>query len=258
MQAIVLAGQENVALKSVSDCTYEGEVLVAGRPMLHWVVNALLAATSIERVIVVGPAAIIPEHPKVVSAEVGDTMWDSLDSGLGYLREDVDRVLIVTGDIPLISGPMIDAFVASAPMDADLVYPVVTKVRTLEKYPDTKRTYVRLAQGMVVTGGNLALANPRTLPQIEARAKLLISHRKSPWRLAQDLGLMLLLRFVTGRLTIVEAERRVSAIFGIKGRVLECPYPEIGVDVDKPSDLILVEKVLGTPGRSSTESRAGG
>ena len=45
-------------------------------------------------------------------------------------------------------------------------------------------------------------------------------------------------------LTLKEAEAKLSNIFGIKGAVIISPYPEVGIDVDKPGDLLLVREKL--------------
>lgn len=241
MQAIVLAGQQNVAFQSVSACQYEAEVPIAGRPMVEWVILALKEAERVDQVILVGPRR--SRSDGVIVTEAGKTLWESLASGLRQVSPSATQVLLVTADIPLITGAIIDEFIEHCPLDADLVYPVVEKERTLSRFPETMRTYVRLA-GMTVTGGNMVVANPKVLPKVEERAKVLIAHRKSPLRLARDVGLILLLKLMTGRLSLSDAERRVSQVFGITGRVLECPHPEVGVDVDKIGDFTMAERVL--------------
>jgi GTP:adenosylcobinamide-phosphate guanylyltransferase len=255
MQAIVLAGQENVALASVSTVRYEAEVLIGGRPMGEWVISALKDAQSISEVVLVGPPSLQSEG--VLAVAPGSSLWESLNAGLSRLTNPSERVLIVTGDIPLITGMMVDDFVQASPVDADLVYPVISKINTLAKFPETKRTYVKL-MGITVTGGNMVVANPLILPKVEERAKVLISHRKAPLRLARDVGILLLLRLLTGRLSLAEAERRVSQVFGVKGRVMECPYPEVGVDVDKVSDWSMVERVFTQSRSSAIEIGSGG
>ncbi len=255
MQAIVLAGQENMALAEISSCRYEAEVPIAGRPMVAWVIQALKEAKTITGVIVVAPAGL--GFDDVTTVDPGASLWESLNRGLAHLMEPTSRVLIVTGDIPLITGQMVDDFVQSAPPDADLAYPVISKTATLTRFPDTKRTYVRLRE-MTVTGGNMVVANPEILAQVEERAKVLISHRKSPLLLARDVGIMLLFRLLTGRLSLREAERRVSQVFGIQGRVIVCPHPEVGVDVDKVSDWHMVEAVMARLKDEVVESQSGG
>jgi 2-phospho-L-lactate guanylyltransferase (CobY/MobA/RfbA family) len=39
-------------------------------------------------------------------------------------------------------------------------------------------------------------------------------------------------------------EQKVSDMLDLKGAVVVAPWPEVGVDVDKPSDLELVRSIL--------------
>jgi hypothetical protein len=41
------------------------------------------------------------------------------------------------------------------------------------------------------------------------------------------------------------AERRVSELVGVRGRAVISDYPEIGVDMDKASDLELIQELSG-------------
>jgi hypothetical protein len=45
-------------------------------------------------------------------------------------------------------------------------------------------------------------------------------------------------------LEVTEIEARVEEILGMKGAGILSLYPEIGVDVDKPSDLALARALL--------------
>ena len=45
-------------------------------------------------------------------------------------------------------------------------------------------------------------------------------------------------------MSIGDAEARVSELLNIQAKSMEVVHPEIGVDVDKPSDLELARKIL--------------
>jgi hypothetical protein len=55
---------------------------------------------------------------------------------------------------------------------------------------------------------------------------------------------MFLLRLLVGRLSVADAAARGGAILGCRVAVYASPHPEIGFDVDKPSDLELAERLL--------------
>ena len=43
---------------------------------------------------------------------------------------------------------------------------------------------------------------------------------------------------------MAEIEERVRLILGFRGVAVVSPYPEVGIDVDKPQDLALVEETF--------------
>ncbi len=243
MRSIVLAGQENRgALLHASKERYEAEIRVAGRPMVDYVLDALWGAQGIDEIVLVAPDSI--RRPKTIGARVEGDIIANLVSGIEALPSLSNLVLVVTSDVPLLTPGMIDQFLDQAPVGVDVVYPIIDKALTQNKFPDTQRTYVKLRDGSF-TGGNIFLINPAKFLEIQNDIKVLLDHRKSPIRLARDIGIMTLIRLIMGSLTISAAERRVGALLNIQGRALIFPYPEVGVDVDKPQDLDLVESVLG-------------
>lgn len=243
MFAIVLAGQPNQGLlRTESDVAFEAEIPLLGRPMLDYIVEALQGARSIEGVIIVGPEAARRPGAEWVK-ERGD-MFVNIMAGLEPLHPDADHVLYVTADIPLVTSTMIDEFITRASSDRDVVYPIIPREVAETRFPGTKRTYVRLREGSF-TGGNLFVVRPQVMSQLKSRAEVLLAHRKTPLKLARDVGLGLLMKFALGRLSIDDAERRVGRLLGITGQAVIFPYAEAGVDIDKPEDLVLMRRVLG-------------
>ncbi|MBX5467079.1 MAG: NTP transferase domain-containing protein [Firmicutes bacterium] len=241
MQALVLAGQPNQgALRQVADCRWEAEIPLAGRPMLEYVLDALEASREVDAVVVVGPVGS-RSGVHYVAAEA--ELWENLAAGFAALPEPSRPCLVVTADIPLITGPMIDEFIRRAPAHVDVVYPVVRREVAAARFPGTRRTYVRFREG-TFTGGNLFWVRPTALLAVADRARTFFSHRKSPWRLASDLGWGVFWRLATGRLSLGELETVVGRLLGVSGKVLPFDYPEIGVDVDKVEDFRLIERAV--------------
>lgn len=242
MHAIVLAGQPNRGLLKVAGThAYEAEIPIGGRPMAWWVIDALAASPSISSIALVGPESL--RRDAVIWSPVAGDLFSNILAGLKTAPVGAEHVLFVTSDIPWITAAAVEAFVTSAPRDVDIVYPIIPKRVAEERFPGTKRTYVRLVDG-IFTGGNLFLARAKAVPRLKERAEVLLSHRKSPLALARDVGLGLLVRLITGRLSVQQAEIRVGGILGISGRALIFPYAEAGVDVDKPEDLILAQRYM--------------
>lgn len=242
--AIILAGGENSKyLSKFSPQPYEAMIEIAGKPMVSFVAQALSASQNVDRIFVVGPVKELsrcdfPDNVFIV--ESGATIIETIKFGikaLGHQR----KVLFVTADIPLLTAEAINDFLTQcAKVDADLYYPIVKREVNNKCYPGNKRTYVRLKEG-TYTGGNIFLVNPAIVPQCTVVADRIIENRKNPFKLACILGWKFVFQFIFGTLSLIEVEKRVSELLGITGAVINSEYPELGIDVDKPSDLELVK-----------------
>ncbi|MCD0157206.1 nucleotide-diphospho-sugar transferase, partial [Deinococcus sp. 6GRE01] len=127
-------------------------------------------------------------------------------------------------------------------------YPVVRREVCEAAYPGVKRTYARLRDG-TFTGGNLFLLDPALIGQFLPRLREVLAARKAPLKLAGLIGPGVLLRLVTGRLSVAALEAKVSALLGVPARALITPHAAVGTDVDKDEDLTLAEAQLtGRPG----------
>ncbi|MDO9574882.1 MAG: hypothetical protein Q7I94_07815, partial [Candidatus Contubernalis sp.] len=111
------------------------------------------------------------------------------------------------------------------------------------KYSGVVRTYVRLKEGSF-TGGNIFLINSDVVEKTAKKAISFLALRKKPHRMALKLGLPFIVKFMLKKVTLKDAEKRASGIFGVKGRAVISPYAEIGFDVDKISDLHIAEEYL--------------
>lgn len=243
--AVVLAGRANQGVfRQVSDASNEALIDVAGKPMLAYVLDALLGAGSIRRVVVVGTPDIAPHLPAGVDLLLaGDDVIDNASRGLAAVDQK-QPALIVTSDIPLISPQVIDEFVARClEKPAEFYYPAIPRGDAEARFPNVKRTYAKLRDG-TFTGGNVFMIDPRVAPRLAARAREFVAARKSPPRLAGLLGPQFLVKLLLGVLSVRELEVKISRMFGVKGRVVITRSVEIGVDVDKISDLELVRQAL--------------
>jgi GTP:adenosylcobinamide-phosphate guanylyltransferase len=251
MNAIILAGAVNSgALRKVSQEQYEAEIKIAGRPMLDYVLQALRSISSVQRIIVVGPHSLISNDMRDRDCSVvgsGNTWEESLINGLNALESE-DPLLLVTSDIPLITKEALEDFLERCQSrKADVYYSFVSKDANEKKYPGVQRTYVKLREG-VYTGGNLALLSPKVIRDNFEMFKKASAMRKKPLQLCSLLGWKCLFKLILGRLAIGEIEERVAKIFHFTAVGIASPYPEVGIDVDKPSDLKLAREVLSKLG----------
>jgi GTP:adenosylcobinamide-phosphate guanylyltransferase len=248
VDAIVLAGSRNDGpLKESSPVGYEALIPIGAKIMVEHVVDALLGAGRIRRVLVVGPMEeLLPRltRERVSVADSAGGIMENIAAGLNLLSGE-KRVLLVTSDIPMLTAGAVDDFLnLCGDMSGDLYYPVITRAVVEKEYPATRRTYVRLKEG-IFTGGNLFLINPAVFKRCVENGQKIINLRKSPLGLCHLLGLGFVIKFLMRSLTLREAEEKVSQLLGIRGVVVVSKFPEVGVDVDKPGDLELVLKSMG-------------
>src|SRR5512141_1790118 len=68
------------------------------------------------------------------------------------------------------------------------------------------------------------------------------------------IGVAIIFKFIFRQLSIDDVIRRVGDKLGLKGRAIVCPYPEIGMDVDKPHQLEIMRADLARKGRRVASS----
>jgi len=248
LDAVILAGGTNKGkLRDYSVENYEAIIEIDHRPMVSFVVDTLRNCPLINRIAIAGPPEemnrLFGQMENVLVAPGGKTPVESLINALDVLKSK-NRILVATSDIPLITlGSVTDFIKRCSRKQADVYYPIIPKEVNDKRYPGVKRTYIKFKEG-VFTGGNLFLINPKVVKRCARQAEFFVENKKSPIGLARLLGGRFLLKFFFRSLTLKEVETKMSNIFGIKGAVVISPFPEVGIDVDKPSDLILVREKL--------------
>ena len=136
---------------------------------------------------------------------------------------------------------MIDFLLQCKEVDADLYYPIVSKEVNERLYPGCKRTYVGLREG-TFTGGNVFLVNPKIVMQCMDVAERIIENRKNPGSYVIYWAGLSFFAFFFGHCDLRMLNSGLTELLGISGAVVQSPYPELGIDVDKPSDLELVRE----------------
>lgn len=237
IDAFVLAGAKNNGrLREISDVNEEALIPIHGRPMLQYVLDALQSSNMIGEIAVGGPEELRPFLPDAVTlVPAQGSFSENVQVGAEYYR-DKERTLLVTSDIPFLHKEAVEDFLQRcADHQADVYYPIVSKEANDQRFPGVTRTYFTIREG-VFTGGNMLLIHPQTIIDCAGTVQQVVELRKKPLKMFQLLGPLFILRFLFRRLSLPDVEKRVQAIFGVNGKGIISPYPEIGTDVDKPSD----------------------
>lgn len=250
MHAIVLAGgTQDDKWARQHGVDNKAFLMINNLPMIAYVVAALRESPEIEQIIIVGPVPklkkLFPLDDVRFMPEQGDIIDNTL-AAVKALPQD-KKILICTSDIPMLTPEALGSlFTAVSDRDADIYYPIINRIDCEKHYPDVKRTYAKLKNGSF-TGGNIIIVSPQQVIPLAEIFRKLVSERKNPLKMLLTFGLpgvVFAVRLVLGWLSVYELERRISRILQIKGVAVFCPYPEIGTDVDKDSDLELARRVL--------------
>jgi GTP:adenosylcobinamide-phosphate guanylyltransferase len=228
---------------------------IAGKPMVQWVLDAVSHSKHVDHIVVIGLpelGGITCPKPLTLLPNQAD-MLANIITGIkqvSRLNPSAEHVLVVASDIPAIRTEMVDWLIDIVEKsDADIFYNVVSQELMEKRYPKSKRTYTHLKDS-AICGGDM---NAVRVDMVENSSKLwvdLISNRKNPLKQASILGFDLLIKLLFRSVTLEEAARIISRRLGIKGKLIQSAYPEIGMDVDKPHQLEIMREDLSRAGIS--------
>ncbi len=253
--SLVLAGSRDEAdpLSQATGVRHRALLDVAGVPMLLRVVRTLAAMPDVGRIIVsIDDPSALNVQPELAarvedgSLEVHQSLSSPSRSVLDVLENVAtsERVLVTTADHALLTPEIAGHFLSRVERShADVLVGLVSRRVIEARFPDTTRTYLRM-RGDAWSGANLfAFRTPegRRAAAFWRRAE---SFRKQPWRVVSTFGPVNLLLFLLRRLDLDAALERASKVIGARIAAVTLPFAEAAVDVDRPSDLELVTRLL--------------
>ena len=242
--ALVLAGSrtERNLLCEYAGVTHKSLIRLGGRTLLERVIGSLREAG-------VGRIAVSTSHDDVIveaqalSAKVlpaGPSPSGSVEDGarnLGF------PLLVTTSDHALLKPEWVTQFLADIPPEAEIALLLAPEAAVRAAAPETQRSYLTFRDGRF-SGCNLFyLRDERALAAIAVWRRV-EAYRKQPWRIAALLGPTTLVSYALGRLTLDQAVERLGARVGLKAAAVRSNYGLCAVDVDKPSDLDLVRRLV--------------
>ena len=239
--AVVLAGDnEDRKIKEGSVIPNKAFININGRNMVDYVLDCLKETKGLADVAIIGPQDTLRNMTDV---RVIPQQADMIDNVVRAAVTFNDGWLLLSScDIPLLTPVAVEDFLANC-QGADFFYPLVVKVDCDRVFPEMKRTWVKLMDG-VFTGGNMVLIRTSMVRTAADPARAFFAARKSPVRLAGLIGVATLVKLILKQLTIAELEAKMSKILGLSCKAVLTSYPEIGTDVDKESDYNLISAKL--------------
>ena len=252
MDAVITAGGIPLPGEPLYPFTQGGEKAlldIAGKPMIQWVLDALDGSKVVDRIIVMGlekPSAVHVSKPVWFEDNQG-SLLENIRGGVKKALEldPKDRhILMVSSDIPGIQPNMVDWIAETAMQtDDDLYYNVIEKKVMEARFPGSRRSYTHL-KGQDLTGGDLNVIRTITTTSNDRLWARIIAARKNVFEQAALVGYDVLVLLLLRLIDLDSAVKMISHRLKIKGRVLVCPYAEVGMDVDKPHQLEIMRAAL--------------
>ncbi|AQT05737.1 nucleotidyltransferase family protein [Acetobacter persici] len=254
LSALILAGTRPGApdpMAQAAGVSHKAILPVGGTPMILRVISALRATPGIGRIVVCidNPAVlagiippdidILPASPHGPSASV-----------LAGLTQMGTPLLVTTADNALLRPAWISEFLGKCGPDTDVAAAVAPEAAVLRDVPGTRRTFIRLAD-MAFSGCNLFLFRTPASLAVAELWQHVEKNRKHPLRIAWLLGPGVLLRALCKKLTRAALCNRIGALTGTTAELIPLSDGRAAVDVDKPADLDLTEKLIAADARAN-------
>jgi hypothetical protein len=219
---------------------------IGEKEMVRTVLDVYRQIDGIGRTVLVGPEnelSFLKEDYPVEILPESDSLMGNLLLASRHLQAE-NYLLISSADIPLLSTVAVQDFLEQCqPLDCDFYYPIVTREASEKVFPGEKRTFISLKEG-TFTGGNLFMVNPIHLEPLAPTIEQFLAYRKKPLKMVSLLGVGFVFSYFAKQLSISQLEERFTKLLHVKARAVISSYPEIGFDVDKPSDLALIREKL--------------
>jgi GTP:adenosylcobinamide-phosphate guanylyltransferase len=252
MDVILTAGgipKPKEALYTFTKGGYKALLDIAGKPMIQWVLDALSGSKNVDHIIIVGlpdMANLSCTKPVHLVANRG-SMLDNIFAGIEVIRgydPEPDAAIVVSSDVPAITSEMVDWLAETvAESDHNFFYNVITRQMMETRYPHSRRTYLKL-KDVELCGGDMNAFRFSVLEGKSSTWERLIGARKNPFQQASIIGFDTLFLILLHLATLNEIEALVCNRLKIHGKVVLCPYAEMGMDVDKPHQLEILRRDL--------------
>jgi molybdopterin-guanine dinucleotide biosynthesis protein A len=244
--ALVLAGSRGGVdpVAAYAGVSHKGLIELEGRTLLARVTAALAAAGATRIAVSTDNEALAGQLPagveRIASAPSPSLSVHEAALALGA------PLLVTTVDHALLQPQWVRQFIDDTPADADIAVLVAPEGAVREAAPGTRRTYLRFRDRRYSSCNLFLLRTPRALAAVDLWRRV-EAHRKQPWRVAMLLGPRMLLGYGLGLLTLDAAVTLVGRRAGVTAAAVRTPYGLAAVDVDKPSDLDLVRRLVEAP-----------
>lgn len=231
---------------------------IGGIPMIFRVLEALASSGGVaDRILCGPPKSIIDREPELKNQIAsGAVRWfenrTTPSASAYHVMQSLSPqtpVLLTTADHALLNAVIVDHFCAAAQASgSDVVAALALHETVARAYPQTRRTAYRLGPAAYCSCNLFAFLTPQARDAARFWRRI-EDQRKKPLRVINAFGLLAVLRYLMGGLTLTGALDRISRRLGCRAGAVIMPQPEAAIDVDSVSDWHLVERIAAQKGR---------
>ncbi len=253
MDCIITAGGNPTPedpLYSYTQGKSKAQIDMGGRTMLERVIDAIQESRHIEEIVVIGLGSDLGmkfNHPVHHLPDQGGLISNAL-AGINWLMKNrpPEKVFLAcSADVPLITGPIVDQYIESCqPFDLGMYYIMVTKEIMETRFPGSNRSFVKL-KDKEIAGGDMAILQFAIIHENIELWEMLSNARKHAWKIARGVGLGIMIKLLTRRLSISDIEKTGLRLIGTPVKVVEGQHAELAMDADKPHQVDLLRSEFG-------------
>lgn len=219
---------------------YKALMKAGGPALILQAMIALQESGRVGKIVLVAPEEVALAAGERVDIVVKDTgsLAMNVKFGLQELVNDglsSSRVLILTTDLPYITGKMINDFLDLCPKTVDFCVPVISDEEYLDRFPGSSSTFAKLADGNY-TIGCAYYVEPHAFLKAMPKIEQVIANRKSVPNLAKLIGFKFLWDYLFKKVTVADVVAKIQEITGCTGLAVRKAPPELAFDVDDIPD----------------------
>lgn len=220
----------------------------SGRTMLDSVLGALRQSGMIRDIVVVGSKGVQERAANfaAIGLDQGSSGPENIFRGLDKLKEknaDLHHTLIVTCDLPFLTGDIVRRYLELCPLEKDICVPVIEAADFNTAYPGTSSTFVKTKDGTFTIGG-MFLMNAQMMPVIRPSIEKVFAKRKSKLGMAALIGPAFAFKYLTKTLTIKDLEKKIESMLGCTGKAVRGAPVELAYDIDYQDDYDYAVKLM--------------
>lgn len=216
-------------------------ITLQGETVIERTIKALRDSKLVRRIVVVGPNEVLA-HSGVADSDgrvpEGTTGPQNIYKGLDWLMSSnfpPERVMIVTADLPFVTGETFRAFEKLCPPEGDFCVPLVSEESFHEGFPRAPATFVTLQDGTWTTGCAY-IARTQALIRINEHVDRIFQRRKSKIGMARLLGFGFVWSMFAKKLKVSDVELKVQELLNCRGMAVPGSPAELAFDIDYVDD----------------------